>query len=317
MKNTLLSLVVAICSTGAVAQEYPLTIEHKFGTTVIEAKPQRVASLDYNGADNLLELGVQPVTIRYWYGDYEKTVWPWASDMLTTQPTILRGELDFEAIAEVKPDVIVAIWSGITAQDYEKLTLIAPTVAVPEGVGDYALPWNELALRAGLAVGEYEKAKEKVAAVEAQMKTVAGRNAHWAGKTSSVAYLWDGLPGAYTAEDLRPQVLSALGFVNAPAIEELSEPGKFATQFSEEELGRVDAEVVIWFAGKGRESVESLALYPTLKSSKEGRAVFSTDLLTGAFSHASLVSLPYAISLLEPAINAALDGDPETNYDLK
>lgn len=317
MKLFALSTLAALCASTAIAQEYPLTIDHKFGTTVIEAKPERVASLDYNGADNLLELGVQPVTIRYWYGDYEKTVWPWASDLLTSEPTILKGELDFEAIAEEEPDVIVAIWSGITAEDYEKLSLIAPVVAVPEGVGDYALPWNELALRAGLAVGELELAEEKVAAVEAQMQAVAERNPTWEGKTSSVAYLWDGLPGAYTSGDLRPQVLSALGFVNAPAIEELAKPDNFATQFSEEELGRVDADVVIWFASAGREAVEGLTLYPTLNSAQEGRAIFSTDMLAGAFSHASLISLPYAIEVLEPAINAALDGDPATTFDIE
>ena len=306
----LAGLLLAV--TSASAQVYPLTIEHKFGTTVIEEKPVRVASLDFNGADNLLEFGIQPVVIRYWYGDHEKTVWPWASSLLTGAPTVLAGDLDFEAIAASEPDVIVAIWSGITAEEYEKLALIAPVVAVPEGVNDYELPWNELALRAGLAVGELEQAEAKVAEVEAEMAAMAERNPAWSGKTSSVAYLWDDLPGAYTSLDLRAQVLAALGFVNAPAVEEIAEPDEFATQFSHEELGRVDADVVIWFASEGRQSIESLALYPSLTSAKEGRAVFADELLTGAFSHASLISLPYALEILEPAINAAIDGDPTT-----
>lgn len=312
MRYLHLMILPFLAASAAIAQDYPLTIEHKFGATVINEKPQRVASLDFNGADNLLELGVQPVTIRHWYGEYEQSVWPWASDLLTTTPTILKGELDYEAVAAADPDVILALWSGITDEDYEKLSLIAPVVAVPEGVGDYALPWDQLALQAGMAIGELEQAEAKVKEVRDYMAEVAARNSDWNGKTSAVAYLWDDLPGAFTAEDLRPQVLASLGFVNAPAIEEIAEPGQFSTRFSEEEMGRIDSDVVIWFASEGREAVESLALYPSMTSTKEGRVVFSDELLTGAFSHASLISLPYAVEVLEPKIKAAIDGDATT-----
>lgn len=304
--------MVSLYATGALAQSYPLTIEHKFGVTVIEQKPDRVASLDYNGADNLLELGVQPVTVRYWSGDYENSITPWAQPLLTTKPIVLRGDLDFEAIAATDPDVILAIWSGISAEEYEKLSKIAPVVAVPEGVGNYAMPWDDLALRAGLAVGELEQAETKVEKVRGYMAEVAARNPDWAGKTVSVAHLWDQLPGAYTAEDLRVRIMTSLGFVNAPEIDKIAKPGNFKVKFSEEELGRVDADVVIWFMGGSREDVENLSLYPSLRAAKEGRSIFTNDDMASAFGYASLVSLPYVIDLLEPKINAAIDGDPST-----
>src|SRR5690554_761360 len=154
--NAIRILVMLCClavTSLAMAQSFPLTIEHKFGSSTIPAKPERVVSLDYNGADNLLALGVQPVAIRYWYGDYPRAVWPWADAVMTQTPQILRGDLNFEQITSTNPDVIIALWSGITVEDYERLSLIAPVVAVPSGVGDYALSWEDQALIAGRAVG--------------------------------------------------------------------------------------------------------------------------------------------------------------------
>ncbi len=72
-KNTLLLLVSNAFVGNAIAQDFPITIEHKFGTTVIKSEPKRVATLDFQGADDLLAIGVQPVAIRYWYGDHKNT----------------------------------------------------------------------------------------------------------------------------------------------------------------------------------------------------------------------------------------------------
>lgn len=108
-----------------------MTITHKFGTTVITAPPARIASVDYAGADDLLALGIQPVAIRYWYGDYDVAVWPWAAPLLTGTPAILRRDLNFEQIAATEPDLIIALWSGIDQNEYAQLSQIAPVFAVP------------------------------------------------------------------------------------------------------------------------------------------------------------------------------------------
>lgn len=88
-----------------------------------------------NGADSLPALGVQPVTTRDWSGDQPRAVWPWAHPLLEGEPTILRGETDVEAVAAAEPDVILALWSGITAEDYATLAHIAPIMATPVGFG--------------------------------------------------------------------------------------------------------------------------------------------------------------------------------------
>ncbi|RYH01683.1 iron-siderophore ABC transporter substrate-binding protein [Salipiger sp. IMCC34102] len=319
MKPTTRTLATALggllAALPAAAQDFPLTLENKFGTTVIEEAPERVASLDFNGADNLLALGVQPVAIRYWYGDYENAVWPWADDRLKTTPAILRGDLNFEQIAAAEPDVIIALWSGITEQEYERLSLIAPVVAVPEGVGDYSLPWDELALIAGEAVGRLDEAEAQVAEIEAEMAAISDRNPGWEGKTASVAYYWNDNPGVYTGADIRPLLLSNLGLSTPDAVDALVGDNQFAVTFSEEELDIIDADVLVWVTDGSdgqRSRIEELALRPALTAHREGREIFTDALLTGAFSHGSLLSIPYALGELEPRIAAAIDGDPAT-----
>lgn len=315
MKSILLSTVLGLVASATWAQEYPLTIEHKFGTTVIEQAPDRVASVDYNGADNLLALGVQPVAIRYWYGDYEQAVWPWAQDLLTTSPEILRGDLNFEQVAASEPDVIVAIWSGITKDEYDQLSKIAPVVAVPEGVGDYALPWDQLALIAGEAVGKADEAEALVEDLRSEMAAISDRHPDWDGKTASVAYYWRDTPGVYTGDDIRPLLLSNLGLETPASVNDAAGAEEFAFSFSEEELEIIDADVLVWITDGSqdqRDKIEGLALRPALTAYQEGREVFTDDVLTGAFSHGSLLSLPFALEQLEPKIAAAIDGDPAT-----
>lgn len=313
-----LSLVATLFAIPTLAQEFPLTIEHKFGTTIIPEKPERVASLDYAGADDLLALGVQPVTIRYWYGDYPRTVWPWAEPLLEAEPTVLRGDIDFEAVAASDPDIIIALWSGIAASDYDKLSLIAPVVAVPEGVGDYALPWDERALLTGRAIGRVEPAEEAVANIRDRLASAAGAHPDWAGRTAVVAHAWNGpaTPGAYTSNDIRTQLLQQMGFESPESIDSLMPNGtEFVVQLSPEDLSPIDVDLLIWLTTDTWDSVRGIAARPFLTVTRDGREVFVGPEVTGAFSHASLLSLPYAIDALVPMIEAALDGDPQTHAD--
>jgi iron complex transport system substrate-binding protein len=307
-----MALAAALLVAPVLAQGFPLTITHKFGTTIIPDRPERVASLDYNGADNLLALGVQPVTVRYWFGDYPRAVWPWADALLDGQPEILRGDLNFEQIAATEPDVIVALYSGITDKDYEKLVKIAPVVAVPEGIGDYELPWDRQVLIAGAAVGKLAEAEAGVRAVREAQAAVVARHPDWAGKTVAIGTVWQGEVHVYTVSDPRVELLTGFGFVNQPQVEALSNPGEFSVALSNETPEPLDADVLIWFADEGKGPIETARLRRGLTAANEGREIFLGPLATGALSHTSLLSLPYVFELLEPMIALAIDGDPET-----
>jgi iron complex transport system substrate-binding protein len=314
----ILLLALAAIVLPVSAQQFPLSIEHKFGVTTIPAQPERVVSVDYAGADDLLALGVQPVAIRYWYGEYPRAVWPWAEPLLKDTPVILRGELDFEAIAATTPDLIIALWSGIDAAEYEKLSLIAPVVAVPAEVGDFALPWAQRALIAGEAVGKLDEAQRQVKMIRARLAAIAKAHPDWNGKSAAVAFAWSGpeSPGAYTSTDVRPQLLAEMGFQNPEAVDAMANPnGGFTIQVSPEDLSAIDADLLIWVADGSWDNVRDILGRPFMNATKQGHDVFAGPLVSSAFSHASLASLPYALEHLLPMIEAALDGDPDTHAD--
>lgn len=306
---------LALLPAAALAQDFPLTIENTFGTTVIESQPARVATLDYAGADNVLALGFQPLTGRAWFGPYANTLWPWAQALSTQDPAVLEGDLNFEQIAATDPDVILALRSGITAEDYARLSLIAPVVAVPPGRGDYDLNWQEQAELAGLALGRSDEAAAQIAAVEGQVAALAAAHPEWQGKTFAMLTYWDGSVGLYSVSDSSVMTLSELGLVPHPRVVDLSAPGEFYITLSEEVLTEVDADILFWYyTPENLAPIEGLAARAVMRAPAEGREVFlSTEsLANGALSHGSLLSLPAAFEVLEPAISAALDGDPAT-----
>ncbi len=119
---------------------FPVTIEHAFGETVIEAKPERVATVAWANHEVPLALGVVPVGMSKatWGDDDDNGVLPWVEeklDELGAETPVLFDEtdgLDFEAVADTQPDVILASYSGLSQEDYDTLSKIAPVVAYPD-----------------------------------------------------------------------------------------------------------------------------------------------------------------------------------------
>ncbi len=117
----------------------PVTIKHALGETVIEKKPERVATLGWKSHEVALALGVVPVgmTKITWGDDDDNGIMPWVEEKLKElggDTPALFDETDsipFEDVAATKPDVILAAYSGITEEDYKQLSKIAPTVAYP------------------------------------------------------------------------------------------------------------------------------------------------------------------------------------------
>ena len=311
------AVIVTLLFTAATAQaetRYPLTLEHKFGTSVIPEQPERVATVDYAGGDNLLALGYQPLTVRYWFGEYDNAVWPWAQPLLESEPEVIRGELNYEQIAATNPDVIFAIRSGITQEDYAQLSKIAPVVAVPKGVGDYSLTWDERARTVGRVLNRKAEAEARIESIQAQLAAVENAHPDWRDKTFAMATYWNGV-GVYSAEDTSVALIEKMGLTVAPAIRDLTEEGEFYITLSEEKLPLIDTDVLFWFtAGDAMKQIEALAWRPQMRAYKEGREIFlpTNSDRNGALSYGTLLSLPVAVERLVPLIEAAVDGNPET-----
>ncbi|WP_108126182.1 iron-siderophore ABC transporter substrate-binding protein [Saccharospirillum mangrovi] len=316
-----LAPLAAILSFGLAAfsaqadTQYPLSLDTKFGTTVIPAQPQRVASVDYAGGDNLLALGFQPLTVRAWFGEYDNTYWPWAQPLVTAEPQVLSGELNFEQIAATEPDVIIAIRSGITDQEYDQLSKIAPVVAVPPGEGDYSLTWDERARLVGRVLNKSDEVETRIAQVRAKLDAAASEHPEWQGQTFAMGTYWNNSVGIYSADDTSVALISAMGLTVSPEVEAMTEPGQFYITLSEEELPRIDADLLFWYTSpESRAQIEKLPLRPQLRAHQEGREIFLPDTSerNGALSYGTLLSLSRAVDLLVPLIEVAIDGDPNT-----
>ena len=298
----------------AAAQDFPQTFEHRFGTTVVEARPERVVSLDYGGQDDLLALGVVPVGQRFWYGDYPLGTWPWAQEALGEASfAMLEGDLNVEQVAALDPDLILAQYSGITEEQYGLLSQIAPVIAAEARFDDYSTPWDVRIRTMARAVGRSEEAERQVGAIEARLAQVAADHPEWQGLTAAVVTYWNDGPSAYTSEDPRAQILAQMGFVTPPAIDEAASDNTFYVAFSNEDVAAFDADVVVWLDDGGAiQGAVDMPLRRTMRAHREGREAYADDLLSGAFSFSSLLSLPYALDRLVPQLEAAADGDPAT-----
>ncbi len=315
-------------STGTAAAPaasgaFPVTVEHKFGATEVPARPERVLSLGYNDHDAILALGVTPIATRYWFGEQPGAIFPWAQASLAGDtPEVLEmpyGELDFERIAALRPDLIVGIYAGITAEEYETLSAIAPVIAQSPDYIDFGMPWDEGARILALALGEVEAMEEVIAGVEAKFDAAAEAHPEFADKELILAALRaDGQIGLFAEQDGRMRFFTRLGFQPAESLSGMFGES-FYTNISAEQINLLDTgDVVGWtqvvYAG-GPDAILEHPVYSTLPVAQERRHFLLGDLADAAFSFNSVLSLPFAIENVVPQVAAALDGDPETNVD--
>ena len=102
------------------------TIEHAFGTTNIPANPQRIVAADLGAFiptfGVLSALGVRPIAVTA-----DRV--PAYLSQYTDGMQILPGQPNYEAIAALKPDLIITPGVEYNRKNYETLAQIAPTVA--------------------------------------------------------------------------------------------------------------------------------------------------------------------------------------------
>jgi iron complex transport system substrate-binding protein len=304
-------------TAAAIGSAYPVTLEHKFGETVIEEFPERVVVVGLTEQDALLALGVAPVGVTDWFGDHEYAVWPWAQDLLgDAQPEVLNitEGIQIERVAALDPDVIIGLYSGITDAEYEQLSQIAPTVAQPGEYVDYGIPWQEQTLAVGQIVGKADEAAALIADVEAQFAAAREANPEFEGASGIVATPYEGIY-VYGPEDVRGRFMSALGFVMPEELAALA-GDEFGFNVSLEQYDLLNTDVLVWLDVEDAREAFGGDLYETMTVHQEGREVFldseSEDALGGATSFVTVLSLPYLLEGIVPMFAAAIDGDPAT-----
>ena len=243
------------------AGAFPVTIEHAFGETTIEAEPERVVTWGWGSADAAIALGVIPVAIPFEsYAGDEEGVLPCIREALdeagAQTPTILANSGDeppFEEILAADPDVILAPYSGLTQEQYDLLSGIAPVVAYPEE--PWATPWRDIVTLTAQALGREAEGEELLAGIDAQIADAAEAHPEFAGKT--IAAVWDFAGSFYVYKEADPRVefLLDLGFVSAPSVAELqTDEATFYYTLSYENLDRLQSDVLLAYAGSQEEA---------------------------------------------------------------
>ncbi|GAB4099979.1 iron-siderophore ABC transporter substrate-binding protein [Sinomonas halotolerans] len=157
-------------SGSAAAGEFPKTIEHAMGSTEIEAKPVRIATLDASYTDAALALGAE-IAAYTTYRDGDESFPSYLGDVSAlTKDAVNAGSLaepSLDKILEAEPDLIVSAKVRHEAL-YDQFGKIAPTIfSVTTGP-----TWKQNIVMLGDAIGKKDLAEELVAEYQERAKKV-------------------------------------------------------------------------------------------------------------------------------------------------
>ena len=320
-----LSLTATACGQGSRAAEESgsanfeiVTIKHALGEAVIESEPERVVTLGQGSTETAIALGKTPVGMEeYAWGSDDTGYMPWIYEAVKDKgeklPEQFQGdtELDVEAIAELEPDVILAPWSGITAEQYEQLDAIAPTVAYPKQ--PWTIEWDEQITTIGKALGQEEESEGLVDDIKTQLKE-AKRDEY---KDLTFSFIYNSGPGTlgvFYPTEQRVAMVSALGLTPDPVIDELKkeydEPGTDSALIGLENADKLnDSDLIFTFYSdeKNKKEIESQGLYANIPAIKSGAVVASDDqaFVTGS-SIINPLTVPWTLERYVPMIDKAV-----------
>lgn len=231
---------------------FPVTFEHLYGETTIEAKPERVATWGWGATDAVLALGIVPVAISSMdYGGGDDRITPWVEDAIDDlggeAPAILDNatyELSIEELLTADPDVLIAPYSGLTQEEYDAVTEAGIPVVAPEEAL-WSTPWRDVITETGKALGLEPEAEQLVTDLDAQVADAAAEHPEFDGTT--IAYIDDDVDTLYMylPADPRVEILEDLGFTTPDGIIDLDTgESTFYTTVSYENLDQIDAQVI-------------------------------------------------------------------------
>jgi iron complex transport system substrate-binding protein len=253
IRTLALAIPLIFAATAAFAQEFPVTIQHAHGETTIPAEPQRIVTWGWSNEDVVIALGKIPVGIPFQsYGGGDNGIHEWVEEALEAAgaetPTVLpaSGEPPVEQIAALNPDLIIAAYSGITADQYALLSGIAPTIAYAGA--PWSTSWQDLTLIIGKALGEEAEAQALVTDTTAWVEAEFAKYPDLKEVTFASANDYDGTMAVYAPLDARMKFLTDFGMVMNPSVAALA-PGDdaFYYSLSYELFDQLEADIFITY----------------------------------------------------------------------
>lgn len=304
-------------------EAFPVTIKHAFGETTIEKKPERVATVAWSNHEVPLALGVVPVGFEKatWGDDDDNGIMPWVEEKLKElggdQPVLFDAtdSIPYEEVANTKPDVILASYSGLTKEQYDQLSKIAPVVAYPTTA--WGTTWQEMIEMNSKAMGMEEQGKKLIDDLQKQREEAFNAYPDLKGKK----VLFGNMDASdlskisfYNPSDSRMSFLLESGFEEPSGVKQHAEEGKFNTEVSAEKADDfADTDVIVTYgsddAKENEELLKALQKDPQLskiKAIKEGHVVFLGNTPEAAVSNPSPLDIPWGLKDYFGKINDAL-----------
>lgn len=328
--TTALALTLSACGgtaegapaggTAAESAAFPVSIKHIYGTTEITGKPERVATVSWVNADAVLALGVVPVAMAEdTWGNNKQGSTDWKDAKLAELDASIGSQrapmqysekdgVNFTALAEARPDLIVAGYSGLTQEEYDKLSKIAPVIGPL--APSYTSGWQDVTTAVGQALGKGAEAKSVITEVEGKIAAAAAANPVFKDTTFIAGNLEpsDNSISLYATGDSRPRFLTALGMTQAAIVDANAKDGEFFLPWAAERANELDSDIFFTWAaeGTGTEGIARNKLFAQIPAvSKGGLVAAANDMEVLAISAASPLSVPYAIEKVVPAFAAA------------
>jgi iron complex transport system substrate-binding protein len=292
----------------------PVAIEHAFGSTEISEAPERVATWGWGSTEAALAVGVVPVAMaEQTYGAGDDGVLPWVSEELervgAETPTLLsEGEAPpYEELVEAQPDLILAVYSGITQEQYDLLSEIAPTVAYPDE--PWTTPWRDVITTVGEALGRSAEAQDVLDGIDAELAAAAEEHPELDGKT--MAAVWDvgGTFYVYKPADARVGFMLDLGLENAPAVDALANgDSSFYYTLSYEQLDQLESDILVSYHDTQQEAdaflqASHIKAIPAVQDGAVA-AVVGTEFIA-AVSPPTALSLTWGLDELVTSLSSA------------
>lgn len=291
-------------ASGGSAENFPVTIDHTYGSTVIPEQPTRIVALS-NEEDTLATLGITPIAfaknpVRP-TGDY-----PWLDgriDLSGATALDLSTEVNLEQIASLQPDLILATNFYEIADYYDQLSQIAPTVGPAEEPG--LSTWQETSTLIGKAVGRSADVEKAIGETEDFVSSFAAEHPGLKDKTLSSAYYYEA--GKFAVIDdpdtTSLRLYGELGMTLSPSITE----HVVDRSLSEEQMGALDADVVfIGYASDDlKASLNQNPLFTQIPAVRDGRVAEVDQFAAGVMNNPTILNIPWQLEQFEPVLAKA------------
>ncbi|MBR8744906.1 iron-siderophore ABC transporter substrate-binding protein [Nocardiopsis sp. MG754419] len=295
---------------------FPVEIESALGTAEIPEQPERVVTLGQGSAETSIALGVVPVGIEsYEWGSDDTGYLPWIHEAVTESgeelPEQFTGatDIDFEAIIELAPDVILAPWSGITQEDFDILNDIAPTVAYPDL--PWSTEWDQQIETIGTALGQPDEAAGLITEIEDTFEQTAADHPEFADLSFSYIYTdGPGTLGVFLPDEQRVAMVRGLGLEVDPVVETFPETeGTDSALIGLENADQLaDSDLIFTFYSdpESRAEIEDQDLYAAIPAIERDAVVSSEDnAFVTASSLINPLTVPWVIDRYVPLIEEA------------